>query len=97
MTLEEKCAEMEKRRKHRRNNALHKKNERLRTASYQRTIDSYKRALKQKGVGSAHKEKGKTMPTLLCGNSCCYKSWKHFNGGTMRGESMKVAIIFMLT
>ena len=97
MTYEEKCSERERHRKHRRNNAKRKDNERLRTAAYQRTIDSYKRTLKRKGKGKAHKEKGQTMPTLLNGNSKCYKSWKHLNGAPMREESMKVAIIFMLT
>lgn len=97
MTFEEKSIEREIHRKHRCNNAKAKSNERLRTASYQRTIDSFKKNWKRKGDGKAHKEKGKTMPTLLCSNTRCPKTWKHLNGNPMRGESMKVAIIFWMT
>jgi len=97
MTLETKLYEKAKHKKHRKANAMCKENERLRTASYQRTIDSYKKCMKRKGDGRAVKEKGKTMPTLIASNTRCPKSWKHLNGEPMRGESMKVAIIFQLT
>ena len=97
MTLEQKLLEKEKNRKRRKTNAKAKPNERLRTASYQRTIDSYKKRMKRKGDGRAVKEKGKTMPTLIASNTRCPKTWKHLNGEPMRGESMKVAIIFQLT
>lgn len=97
MTFKEKMLEKEHNRKRRSSKAKAKFNERLRTASYQRTIDSFKKKWKHKGDGRAIKEKGKTMPTMLCSNTRCPKSWKHLNGNPMRGESMKVAIIFHLT
>lgn len=97
MTLEERLSEREKHIKRRKSNAKAKANEKLRTYSYQRKIDSYQRTMKRKGDGRAHKEKGKTMPTILCSNNRCSKSWKHLNGEPMRGECMKVAIIFALT
>ena len=89
--------EKAKHRARRKAKAKHKANERLKTLSYQHTIDSYKRAWKKKGDCRAHKIKGKVMPTAFCSNSRCAKSWKHLNGNPMQGESMKVAIIFALT
>lgn len=97
MTLEEKQKEQHKHRKHRKANAKTKANERLRCANYQRKIDTIMKSERKKGVGRFHKEKGITMPTLLCANSHCAKTWKHLNGNPMRGESMKVAIIWELT
>ena len=97
MTLKERLLEREKHIKHRTANRNSKANEKLRNYGYQRNIDHYKRNLKKKGNGRAHKEKGQTMPTMLCSNSRCAKSWKHLNGNPMRGESMKVAIIFSIT
>jgi hypothetical protein len=97
MTFDEKLFEKGKMKKRRKANAQHKANERLRTANYQRTIDSFKKSMKRKGCGRAVKEKGKTMPTLIASNTRCPKSWKHLNGEPMRGESMKVAIIFSIT
>ena len=97
MTLEEKTHEREKHRKHRRNNAKAKPNERLRTSTYQRTIDSWKKSWKRKSKGKALKEKGKVMPTMISSNTRCPQTWKHLNGYPMRGESMKVAIIFFMT
>lgn len=84
-------------RKRRKASAKAKENERLRTANIQRTFDKLQRAMKHKGKGRAHKVKGETMPTMLCANSHCAKSWKHLNGKPMRGESMKVAVIWQLT
>ncbi len=97
MTFEEKMLEKEHHRKRRKDNAKAKPNERIRTANYQRTIDNIKRQWKRKGDGRAVKEKGKTMPTMLVSNNHTPKTWKHLNGNPMRGESMKVAIIFFLT
>lgn len=74
--------------------AKHKANERLRTANYQRLIDYIARSKRKKGNGRAFKVKGETMPTMFCANSRTAKSWKHLNGKPMRGESMKVAIIW---
>lgn len=97
MTFKQRQMQKEKAKVRRQMDIKHKPNERLRTASYQRTIDSFKKALKRKGDGRAHKEKGQTMPTLIASNTHCPKTWKHLNGNPMRGESMKVAIIFHLT
>lgn len=97
MTFEQKLYEKAKRKKHRKENALHKENERLRCASYQKAIDSFKKSMKRKGDGRAHKVKGETMPTLIASNTHTSKSWRHLNGIPMRGESMKVAIIFSIT
>ena len=97
MTLEEHLHTKQLHRRHRYGNSLHKANERLRTATYQRTIDDWQRTWRRKGHGQEHKEKGKTMPTLLCSNNRCAKGWKHLNGHPMQAESMKVAIIYCLT
>lgn len=97
MTHSKRLYEKSLRRKHLKANAKAKERERLRTASIQRTVDKYQRAMKHKGKGRAHKVKGETMPTMLCANSRCPKSWKHFGGKPMRGESMKVAVIWQLT
>lgn len=82
------------RRQKRRIDALCKENERLRTANYQGLVDYIAKSKRKKGDGRAHKIKGETMPTMLCANSRSAKSWKHLNGKPMRGESMKVAIIW---
>lgn len=97
MTHSKKLYEKSLRRRHRKANANHKATDRLRCANYQRIIDKIERSEKRKANGRAHKVKGETMPTLLCANSHCHKSWKHFGGKPMRGESMKVAIIWNLT
>ena len=78
-------------------NIKRKETDRLRCASHQRTIDKMQYTLKHKAKGRYHKVKGEVMPTMLCANSRCSKSWKHLNGKPMRGESMKVAIIWELT
>ena len=75
----------------------HKETDRLRCANYQRKLDLIAKDMKRKGNGRVHKIKGQTMPTMLCANSRCSKRWKHLNGKPMRGESMKVAIIWDLT
>lgn len=97
MTLSQHLYEKGRHRFHRKHNAIHKANERLRCNNYQRTIDSISKDMKTKANGLAHKIKGETMPTMLCANSRCAKSWKHLNGSPIRGESMKVAIIWELT
>ena len=97
MTLEQRLYECRKHRKHRKANAKAKENERLRCANYQRKLDIIAKSKRKKAEGRAHKIKGETMPTLLCANSRCPKGWKHLNGDPMRGESMKVAIIWELT
>jgi hypothetical protein len=97
MTHNAKLYEKAKHRKRRKASAKAKENERLRTASYQRCLDAMAKATKRKGKGRAHKVKGETMPTLLCANSRCAKGWKHLNGNPMRGESMKVSIIWNIT
>lgn len=82
-------------------NLKHKETDHLRCAPYQRTIDKMEYALKNKAKGRSRKVKGETMPTMFCANSRCAKSWKHLNrnrgGKPMRGESMKVALIWELT
>lgn len=97
MTQNEKQYEKYRHRKHRKANAKSKANERLRCASYQRKLDTIASAKRKKADGRAHKVKGEVMPTLLCANSHTSKTWKHLNGNPMRGESMKVAIIWELT
>lgn len=97
MTHAKKLAEKNRHRKHRKANAHHKANDRLRCANYQGKMDCIAKTMKRKANGRAHKIKGETMPTLLCANNHCPKSWKHFGGKPMRGESMKVAIIWELT
>lgn len=97
MTYYDKFREQTRHRKHRKANAKSKANERLRCANYQRKLDMIANAKRKKADGRAHKVKGETMPTLLCANSRCSKSWKHLNGNPMRGESLKVAIIWELT
>lgn len=97
MTHEEHILIKERNAKRRKSKAKSKTKEKLKNYSYQKTIDSYKKNWKKKGDGRAHKEKGKTMPTSFCSNSHCAKTWKHLNGDPMKGESMKVGIIFYLT
>ena len=97
MTQHQKWNQKSRHRKHRKGNDVHKEKERLRNANYQRKLDLIAKSKRKKGDGRAVKIKGETMPTLLCANSRCSKSWKHLNGNPMRGESMKVAIIFDLT
>lgn len=97
MTHAKRAYEKSLRRKHRKANALHKETDRLRCASYQRKLDYHAKTEKHKANGRAHKVKGEVMPTMLCANSRRAKSWKHLNGKPMRGESMKVAIIWGLT
>ena len=93
----DKCREREKARRRYKSKKSHKKTDRLRCAFYQSKIDREKKCRKRKAEGRAHKVKGETMPTQLCANSRTAKSWKHLNGKPMRGESMKVAIIWDLT
>ena len=97
MNLYRKMQERERHMKHRKANTDNKETDRLRCNNYQRKIDRYEKLYKRKADGRAHKVKGETMPTLLCANSHYAKSWKHLNGKPMRGESMKVAIIWDLT
>lgn len=97
MTQNEKWYEKYRHRKHRKANANNKATDRLRCNNYQRKLDTIAKTRKRKADGRAHKVKGETMPTLLCANSRCAKGWKHLNGNPMRGESMKVAIIWELT
>lgn len=97
MTHSKKLYEKSLRRRHRKANADHKATDRLRCATYQRTIDTHAKTMKRKANGRAHKVKGEIMPTMLCANSRCSKSWKHLNGKPMRGESMRMAIIWDLT
>lgn len=97
MTHANRLYEKSRHRKHRKANSNHKATDRLRCASYQRTIDCHAKTMKHKANGRAHKVKGEVMPTMLCANSKCAKGWKHLNGSPMRGESMKVAIIWNLT
>ena len=97
MTLRNKLREQCRHRKHRKANAVNKANDRLRCNNYQHKLDAIARSKRKKAEGRAHKVKGETMPTLLCANNHCPKSWKHLNGNPMRGESMKVAIIWELT
>lgn len=89
--------EKEKCRRHRKANADNKETDRLRCNNYQHKIDCIKKSRKRKATGRAHKVKGEVMPTQLCANSTTAKNWKHLNGKPMRGESMKVAIIWDLT
>lgn len=77
-----------------RNNALNKKREKMRTANYQRSADKYKKIMRKKGIGLAHKYKGQTMPTQLCNNSRCSKGWVAAFGG---GETFKTAYIWAAT
>ena len=86
MTHSQKLYEKSRHRFHRKHNAMEKENERLRCNNYQRKIDIISKSMRTKGNGLAHKIKGETMPTMLCANNRCAKSWKHL----MRGESMKV-------
>lgn len=92
-----KCRERERHRNHYKSNKRHKESDRLRCHNYQRKIDAIKKSRKRKADGRAHKVKGEVMPTQLCANSHTAKSWKHFGGKPMRGESMKVRIIWDLT
>lgn len=97
MTLHQHFNKKARHRRHRAGNAKAKENERLRCATYQHKLDLIAKSMRKKGHGQAVKVKGETMPTMLCANSRSSKSWKHLNGNPMRGESMKVAIIFGLT
>lgn len=97
MNFHKKCREKARHRHHRKVNAINKETDRLRCNNYQRKIDCIKKSRKRKATGRAHKVKGEVMPTQLCANSTTAKSWKHLNGKPMRGESMKVAIIWELT
>ena len=101
MNFHKKCREKARHRHHRKVNAINKETDRLRCAKYQRIIDKKEKYRKRKATGRAHKVKGEVMPTQFCANSKCAKSWKHLNGNRggkpMRGESMKVAIIWDLT
>ena len=92
-----KTRERQRHRKRRKYNAHYKEVDRLRCANYQRRIDKIQKTRKRKAEGRALKVKGMTMPTQLCANSHTAKSWKHLNGKPMRGESMKVRIIWDLT
>ena len=98
MTHAKKLAEKNRHRKHRKAKAHHKETDRLRCANYQGLADKIERTKKHKADGRAHKVKGETMPTMFCANSKHAKNWKHFNGNRggkpMRGESMKVSIIW---
>ena len=97
MTYEKKLYEKSRHRKHRKANAINKATDRLRCNNYQRKLDTIAKSKRKKAEGRAHKVKGETMPTLLCANSRSAKTWKHLNGNPMRGESMKVAVIWELT
>lgn len=97
MTYEEHLSKKSWHRKKRKYDAKYKENERLRCASYQRKLDTIARSKRKKGKGRVYKVKGEVMPTLLCANNRCPKTWKHLNGTPLRGESMKVAIIWELT
>lgn len=89
-----KCREREKARRRYDSKTAHKATDLLRCESYQRTIDKEKKYRKRKGKGRAYKVKGQTMPTQLCANSRYTKAQKHRNGRPMRGESMRVAIMY---
>lgn len=97
MTYEQHQCKKSWHRMKRKYDARAKANERLRCANYQRKLDTIAKSMRKKGKGRALKVKGETMPTLLCANNHCPKTWKHLNGNPMRGESMKVAIIWELT
>lgn len=74
----------------------HKDTERIKTMSYQKIVDSYKRNLRKKGIGKSHKIKGETMPTMLTRNSKCAKGWSNLNG-MQEKESFKFFCIFAIT
>lgn len=97
MSWYKKAREVERHLRHRNANAIHKESDRLRCATYQRKVDRYKNSYKKQPCGRVLKVKGGVMPTMIVSNTKHFKQWKHFGGSPMRGESMKVSIIYELT
>lgn len=84
--------EEEKHRKHRRANAHNKEREKMKTFSFQKGADTYKKLASKKGQGRAKKEKGKTCPKGVPMDSCG-KGWARiFLAQT--GRSMKEGYSF---
>ena len=74
--------------------ASHKATDELRFANNQQLMDTIKKTYKRKATGRALKVKGQTMPTMVCSKSRADKARKCNNGKYLRGESMKVAILY---
>ena len=97
MNWYKKAREKERHIHHRKANAIHKESDRLRGATHQCKVDRCKNGYKKQPCGRVHKVKGEVMPTMIVSNTRLAKSLKHLNGKPIRGESMKVAIIYELT
>lgn len=84
--------EAEKHRKHRKANARNKGREKMRTFSFQKGADTYKKLASKKGQGRAKKEKGRTCPKGIPMNSCG-KGWARIHW-ELTDDSMKEGFAF---
>ena len=69
----------------------HKANERIRTASFQKVADRYKKHSK---LLSHKKVKGEVMPTAMALNNRCAKGWAQYGGFK---ESFKTFCVWDIT
>lgn len=81
--------EVEKHRKHRQANANNKGKERMKTLSFQKGADHYKKVHSKKGQWRSKKEKGKVCPKGIpmdsCGKGWARIHWRFTNSSMKEG------------
>lgn len=81
--------EVEKHRKHRKANVSNKERERMKTLSFQKGADIYKKLASKKGQGRAKKEKGRICPKGIpmdsCGKGWARIHWRFTNSSMKEG------------